>query len=130
MDFNFDNLNPSETFLFDDSDESNGFVCLRTIPPEEMKKINKKTDKKRVEHKRGGRYEYTDRNDKLWNDLFWDYVITDWDVTNKGEPVECNRENKSFLMNNSVKFMNFVSTKFEELTEMQENIEDETEKNL
>jgi len=129
MDFDFDNLNNSTKFFFNGEDDEDGFVCLRAVPPDEMKRINKKTDKKKTEFKRGGRYEYTDRNEKLWNQLFWDYVITDWDITNKGVPVECNAENKAFLMGNSVKFMNFVTEKFEELTELDKIAEEEIEKN-
>ena len=129
MDFDFDNLNPSARFFFNDVDEKQGFVDLRVVPPDKLEEINKQTNSVKVEYKRGGRFEVPKHNKELWNKLFWDYVITAWKVTNKGKTVDCTADNKVFLMGQSVKFAGFVSDKLEILSADQDEKSIDTAKN-
>lgn len=117
------NFNPENTgtwFYFDDSDESQGGVCVRTLSSEESVRIDKLTVTTKDKFKSGNHYVKTEVNEKLSSRLMWDYVITDWSsVVVDGKDLECDADNKIKLMNDP-NFMNFIVKSLETL---QDNIE-------
>ena len=116
MDFNLDNLNPGATFYFDEADEKKGSVTLRACPGDVSADIENKTTTRRVEYKRGQRFEVVDRREEKWKELFYDYVILAWDgVTHNKKPLDCNVENKLKLMGQSPVFASFVADCLEKL---------------
>lgn len=116
MDFNLDNLNPGATFYFDDADPKRGSVTLRACPADVSSDMEKKTTTRRIEYKRGQRFEVVDRREEKWKELFYDYVIVGWeDVKANGKPLECNAANKLTLMGKSPVFATFVADCLEKL---------------
>jgi hypothetical protein len=113
------NPNPGIWFRFDENDPESGEVAIRPLNPAKREEIRKKAVKKRVEYKHGQRFEVEDVNDDLFSELLWDYSITGWSdlVDDDGKPIECNSENKVFLMKNHVGFARFIGDKMERLAE-------------
>jgi len=116
MDFNLEDLNPGVTFYFDDAEPEKGSVTLRACPGDVMADIEKKTTTKRVEYKRGQRFEVVDKKEDKWRELFYDYVILGWEnISANGAPLECTKENKLTLMGQSPVFAVFVADRLEKL---------------
>lgn len=128
MKFDLENLNPGVFFPFEDSE---GGITIRLASGEALNDIDKKCVKKKVEYRKGQRYEVVNVNDEKRSTLLWDYVIVDWEgVTDlEGNPIPCTQENKHRLMIGSTRFSNFVSKCVENLAEDIEEIEEELEKN-
>lgn len=114
--------NPGIWFKFNENDPKSGDICLRVVNPEKMKEIRDQAIKKRVIFKHGQRFEIEDINENLYSKLLWDYSIKDWEGLDDegGNEIECNVDNKVFLMNNHVGFANFVGDKITELSERYE----------
>ena len=130
MEFNLDDLNPGVKFFFDDASPEKGSVTLRACPGDIMADIEKKTTVKRIEYKRGQRFEVVDKKENKWRELFYDYVIVDWEnVTAKGEPLECTKENKVMLMGKSPVFSVFVADRLEKLNNELIDRAEDAEKN-
>lgn len=116
MNFDLDNLNPGAVFYFDDSTPEKGSVTLRACPADVLSDMEKKTTTRRVEYKRGQRFEVVDRREDRWKELFYDYVIVGWEnIKANGQPLECNAENKLKLMGQSPAFAAFVADSLEKL---------------
>ena len=133
MKLNLENLNPGVFFPFDEDDEeSKDGVTIRLANGDILDQINKKCTKKKVEFRRGQRYEVIEEDEDRRSTLLWDYVILDWkglqdDKT--GEDIPCTKENKVRLMKGSVKFASFVGNIVEKLTEDTDLYNEELEKN-
>ena len=127
IDLNSD-LNPGIWYDMEGTDVS---VCLRVCTSDSYKEIRKKTVRNRVEYKQGQRFMFEDTNEDERNKLVWDYCIVDWkgiyDAENK--PIPCTKEFKLILMNKSVKFAEFVTTKLNLLRELKDAHSKEEEKN-
>jgi hypothetical protein len=119
MIFDLEELNPATMFYFDDDDESKGGVELRVLNKDALDDINRKCFKKKVEYKKGQRYEFVEPNEKLNMEMIVDYTITGWaGVTDKdGAIIPCTLENKVKLMNGSMFFTQFYSAKMEILNQ-------------
>ncbi len=128
-----ENLNPGVFFPFDEEedDETPGGVTIRLANGEVLDTINKKCTKKRVEFRRGQRFEVIDEDEARRSELLWDYVIMDWRGLDdsEGVPIPCTKENKVNLMRGSVKIATFVGNCVEKLTEDSELYDEELEKN-
>lgn len=119
--------------------DGGGVIELRTSTPELWNDIRQKTIKKRVEYKKvdgelaGRRFEYDEVNEKLQSEMLWDYCIVNWEnlFSDKEykKPITCTKENKIILMNKSSKFINFVTEKLKELSELETEKEKSAEKN-
>ena len=108
MKINTKNLNPPIWFNFPNTDAS---VCLRICAGDDLDEINSKTIRKEIEYKDGNRYEYRIVDEKLRNELFWDFCIVDWKNINdeNDSPVPCTRENKVLFIGKMPKFTSFVA---------------------
>lgn len=132
MKFNLNELNPGTFFFFDEDNPEEGGVEMRLATAGVIEEIEKKVTKKKIIWKRGQKFEDVTRDEKLYSDLLWDYVIVDWkgiidDST--GEEIPCTKENKSVLMRGSVKFSAFIGDCIEQLTyDVGQSVEDQ-EKN-
>lgn len=128
-----ENLNPGVFFPFaeeEDNDDPGG-ITIRLANGEVLDTINKKCTKKRVEFRRGQRFEVIDEDDKRRSELLWDYVIIDWKGLDdmEGKPIPCTKDNKISLMRGSVRVAAFVGNCIEKLTEESELYEEALEKN-
>lgn len=128
MKVNKNELNPGVWFSFPDDDAK---ICLRICSGDDLKAINEKCIKKRIEYKDGKRNEYFDTNEKLFNEMLWDFCIVDWenifDIDDK--LIECAKENKSLFMGKFPKFAMFVSNCLDRITKDILRIREEEEKN-
>lgn len=128
MKFNLDNLNPGVYFPFEDDE---GGVTVRVASADVIRGIDKKTVKKKVQFRRGQRYEIDDTDEEKRSALVWDYAIVDWNgvFDNDGNEIPCTTDNKIKLMNGSVQFSRFIGNCLEQLTEDVEAYDEELEKN-
>lgn len=116
MKFDLDDLNPAVWFDLPDDDDG-GRVQVRTCAGGDLEQIIKETTKKRVEYKRGQRYEYIESDDEKHQRLLWDFCIVDWEniYDAKGKKIPCTIENKLLLMKHSIPFATFVGECLEKL---------------
>ena len=128
MKFDLDNLNPGTRFDFPDSD---AWVCLRTCAGDDLKAIHKQTRKKKIEYRRGQRFEYQEINEGLESRLLWDFCIMDWGglFDKHAKPIACNTEMKVLLMGKSVVFSSFVVECLDKLNQAEARDEEKREKN-
>ena len=131
MKLNFNDPNPGVFFPFNDDNPDAGGVCLRVLPMDELKRIEKATTKKRIEYKKGQRFEVLTVDNELKERLVFDYMITDWPglTEDNGDPIECDADNKVRAMNKFVKFANFVSSRMEMLEADSMELKASAEKN-
>lgn len=129
MNFSIDN--PFVTFFFNEKDDSDGFIEIRTLNAAKAKEISRKTTKKKVEFKRGQRYEVEVIDEPLREKLTWDYCIGNWGQVNDddGREYENTAENKVKLMNNSNVFATYVAECMEKVDEADSYIQEQSEKN-
>lgn len=103
--------------------EGGGRIQLQSMTADKHKEIRRKTVKKKTDFKKvegtPARFEYEEVNDDLANELFWDFVIVDWEnfFDAKGETIICNKENKLMMIAKSTKFMKIVSECLKELND-------------
>lgn len=128
-----ENLNPGVFFPFteEEDDDDPGGITIRLANGEVLDAINKKCTKKRVEFRRGQRFEVIDEDDKRRSELLWDYVIIDWKGLDDmdGNPIPCTKDSKISLMRRSVRVAAFVGNCIEKLTDESELYEEALEKN-
>lgn len=127
---NFLSKNDGIWFYFDSNNESLGGVCLRVLSPEKEEEVQRLTTKKTMKPIRGIMTEIVDTNDKLKNELMYDYWICDWktvQLDNKNMP--CNKENKLIMMK-VTEFAKFVLDNLINLNERNLAIEEARVKNL
>jgi len=108
MKFNMDNLNPPAWFDHPQDDEAR--ICLRVASALDLEKIRKQTVKKRVEYKRGQRFEVDHVDEELQTELTWKLCIIDWEglYDHEDNPIPCTDENKVLLIRNSPQFSKWV----------------------
>jgi len=130
MKFNTKDLNPGVFFPFDEDNPSEG-ITLRLVNNEIITKVNKKTVKKKLEFRRGRQFERIDEDEKLREEMIWDYIIVDWKGVEDedGSVLECNRENKCRLMRGSVWLAGFVADCTEILSDQAGKAQEDAEKN-
>jgi len=128
MKIDLENINPGTWFDFSDGE---GRICLRICAIEDLELIRKQTRKKKIEYKRGQRFEYEEINNRLEDDKVWDFAIMDWkgvyDADDK--EIKCTKENKIMLMRQSVEFANFIAKCLEDLEKIIGQENEEAEKN-
>ena len=131
MKFNTKDLNPGVFFPFDEDKPDDG-VTLRLVNTDLMTKVNKKTVKVKTEFRRGRQIEIRNEDERLREEMIWDYIIVDWHgVENEaGETLPCNQENKYMLMRGSVWFASFIADCTEILNDQSGKMAEDSEKNL
>lgn len=128
---NFSCDNVGTWFHFDPANETLGGVCLKTITPEELRRIEQMTVRHRKKIKRGIAYDDPEVNEKLADELRWDFCIVGWkEISIGGQPAECTKENKLKLMNGSEDFRKFIGSSLETLNETNRTLEEARAKNL
>ena len=129
--FSLKDPNPGVWFKFNDEDPESGEICIRPVNAEKRAEIQKRTVKRKVEYKHGQRFEYVETDDDKFSEMLWDYVISDWTrlEDDDGKPIQCNTENKLFLMMNNVGFSQFVAVCTEKVNKGIEERFKATEKN-
>ena len=127
MKFDLNDLNPPTWFTH----EQGGQIAVRAIPINITKKIERDTTKKKVEFKRGQRFEVLNVDDEKQNEMMWDYAIVDWKkiTDDKGAPLECTKKNKVALMNGSVLFATWFAECFEIVSDQFQREKEISEKN-
>jgi hypothetical protein len=130
-------LNPGTWFYYDEEDEDSGRVLLRTSNAKTLESIYKRTRKDAVDYRTIGglaqRFEYQKiTKPDLENELLWDYCIMDWEGFKDadGNAIECTKENKVLLMNNSAEFLRFIGRSQTALRKIEVKYDEEEEKNL
>jgi hypothetical protein len=127
---NFPSKNEGTWFYFDSIDESIGGVCLRIMAPSEEDRINKLTTKKTRKPIRGVMTLIEDTNEKLRNELLYDYWIVDWkNIQLDGKKMECDKTNKLKMME-VPEFAKFILDKLLDLNEQTKSIDEARVKNL
>lgn len=131
MRFNLEELNPGVWIALDEDHPEQGKLCLRVANGEALDEIKKKTHKKRVEIRRGQRFEVEEVNEALYDELLWDYCIVDWEgiLDAKGKPIPCTRENKVRLLRGSPLFLQLYIDCIGRLDEYRKQALEEEEKN-
>jgi hypothetical protein len=126
---NFNSDNDGVWFYFDAGDESKGGVKLRELSPSEAIRIDKITTKKRKKVV-GGTLQYIDNVDtKTAHRLTWDFCIQSWKAIKlDGNEIPCTTDNKSKMMN-VTDFAKWVVEKLEELSEINQSLDEGQEKN-
>lgn len=103
--------------------DGGGRVQLRTITAQEFKDIQRRTVKiKDIYRKVDGtpaRFEKTEIDQDLQNEMYWDASIVSWEglQDRNGAEIPCTRENKVLLMTRSKKFLEFVVESLQKLNE-------------
>lgn len=117
----FSTAEPFTRFFFNNVDEKDGWIDLRALSLDKSKEIRKKTIKKRIEFKRGQRFEVEDVNTALRDKETFDYCIGEWSKVedDKGQEYENTLESKLTLMAHSVPFANYVTDKLDFLSDQQ-----------
>lgn len=128
--FDLSDLNPPTWFKHPDDPESE--VCLRVVEGKEFDRINKITTKRKIQFKRGQRFEVEKIDEDKRSALIWQYSIVDWKgiEDSNGETIECTDENKVLLMRGAPPFANWVTECIEELNENFGEASERAEKNL
>lgn len=130
MKLNMDNLNPPAWFDHPQDDEAR--ICLRVASALDLEEIRKKTVKKRVEYKRGQRFEVDHIDEELQTELTWKLCIIDWEglYDYEDKPIPCTDENKVLLIRNSPQFSKWVVDCLDLLNEDNVQQSESAEKNL
>lgn len=119
MKFESGTLRPSGRFYFDDDHPEEGWVEIQLLSGKDLDEINKEcTIKQKPEYRRNQRYEVPPKmNEELQSEMMWDKMITAWDnVELDGKQLECNLENKKYMMRNSVVMARTVGNGVEALS--------------
>jgi hypothetical protein len=123
--------------------EGGGKVQLRTVPPNEFRKIQKATVRQKVDFKKvegtPSRLPYEVIDTDLQNEMFWDYAIVSWNEFSFKHPetkeqilctpATCTKENKMLLITQSSKFLKFANDSMKELSEDENKGAEVEEKN-
>lgn len=130
MRFDLENLNPGKKFFLDEDDESQGFVCVRTLSPEERTRIVKATRSEVVKLKRGKPFTSVKVDNERHDQMIWDYCVEDWEIYDKkGEKIPCTADNKFKMMNGSPTFAGMVAGFLEIVANIAIEEEEAAEKN-
>lgn len=110
-------------------------IKLRIMTADINKEIRKKTVKKKVDFKKvdgvAARFPYEEIDEDLQNELFWDYVIVDWEnfFDKNRKPIPCTKENKLLLIAKSTRFVGLLNEHLNQLVEYEQEAAEEEEKN-
>lgn len=120
MRLNLDDLNPPAWF---DHPQDEARLCLRVASASDVESIRKQTEKRRIDFRRGQRFEVTDIDEDLRSQLTWQLCIIDWQglYDHENKEIPCTDENKVLLMQNSPVFSKWVVECLELLNE--DNVE-------
>jgi len=132
MSFNISNLNPPTRFFYTDSDgnETGEWVDMKRPSLKESREFRKKATKRRAEYKGAQRFEVTDFNDDVWDELFWDATIVDWHIKDDHDnDIPCTKENKLLMVMGSPEFLFWMNKCVAKLNEDFAVIQEESEKN-
>jgi hypothetical protein len=131
MRVNLDDLNPPAWFDHPNSDDD-ARICLRVASASDLEKIQKKTIKKRVEYKRGQRFEVERVDEELQTALTWQWCIVDWEglYDHNGDSIPCTDEHKVLLMLNAPQFSKWVIDCLDILNDDNVKREESAEKNF
>lgn len=122
-----------------------GKVTLRLLSEKDMKELTEACVKKTPEYpylpimkdgKPTGecqyfRFERTEFNQELWNEMSWDRIIVGWEgvATADGQSIETTKENKIALMKKKQSFREDVDAGISALKEQSKTRQEEREKN-
>lgn len=114
----FNTKNEGKWFYFNEEKKEDGGVCLRALTLGEAKNISKACSKKETKFVKKDVYQWQNIDDEKYNTMLYDYCIVDWkNVVVDGKELECTKENKLLLVNNSNDFCQFVLKHLETLSE-------------
>jgi hypothetical protein len=103
--------------------EGGGRLQIRSITADRLKEIRRATVKKRTDFKKvegtPARFEYEEVNSDLSDEMFWDFIIVDWEnfKDSKNKEIKCTKENKMLLISKSPKFLKFLNESMKALAE-------------
>lgn len=135
MPFDLKNLHPPARFYWDG--DKTEWIELTTLTPKELTELRKKCTEAKVEYylpegAKGQpfRYEYHVSNDELYNEMFWDARIANWNFCQPdGNQIPCTKENKLLLLGGSTEFAAWVMRCLEKLERDQRARAEKLEKN-
>ena len=110
-------------------------VCFKIMSPAEVKNLVKESQATKFVFKANEagqmqRVSWTDTNDEKFSDILWGSCIVDWEgITKDGKEFPCTPENKRFIMDNSIEFVNFANKCLKQLRAAIEVEEEEETKN-
>lgn len=119
MKFDLNELNPGAWFDIVEGKPEEGRICLRVANGEALEEIRARTIKKKVEYKKGRRFEAEEVNGKLQSELLWDYTIVGWEnlADAGGKAIPCTKANKAKLMRGSLVFQRIVADCLDKLND-------------
>lgn len=119
MKFDLNELNPGAWFDIVEGKPKEGRICLRVANGEALEEIRARTIKKKVEYKKGQRFEAEEVNGKLQSELLWDYTIVGWEnlADAGGKAIPCTKANKAKLMRGSLVFQRIVADCLDKLND-------------
>lgn len=128
MQFDLDDLNPGTWFDLPEG----GRICLRTLSAEQAAVIQKAAIKKKVEYKKGQRFEFDTVDDDKLGEMSYDMTILGWEGIESadGKEISCTPEMKFKLMQKSPKFAKTVRVFMEKLAEAEQAEAEAEETNL
>jgi hypothetical protein len=135
MPFDIKNLHQPARFYWDEAKTE--WIEVRTLTGKALMDLRKSTTTKKVDYWRPDkstekpfRYEFTEMNDELFNELFWDQQIVSWNFTDpEGVAIPCTKENKMLLMGNSNEFATWVMGCLSQLDKDEKKRAEKSEKN-
>lgn len=128
MAINLENID-SEVGVWVEYDEDVSFK-LRHLSPKKVSDIRKKFISKKIV---GGvrQEEIKDKDQKKFDLALYDHIIEDWEgIKLHGSNAECNRENKTKLMNGSIDISVFILDEAKKIHEEKIEVDENEEKNL
>ncbi len=132
MRINMNDPNPSTFFAWPaNKTEEDGGIFIKVLNNAELTKIDKLTTTKKKKFRGNTQYDDIKVDEKLRDELIWDYCITGWEnlQDSDGIDIPCNKEKKIFLMNEHLNFSVFVAECLEKLTDFESTKVEEEVKN-
>jgi len=128
--------NEGTWFYFNDENPDDGGVCLKSLTPGDVRRIESATTTKKAEYKKfnkrepAQRFEWLEVDEEKRQEMQWDALIADWakvDPDGEGE-IDCTHDNKIRMMNEYADFATFIGNSIVKLVD-QEPTEEDLEKN-
>lgn len=130
--FNLKSEDTGTWFYFSPDHPELGGICLREIPPDELRKIEKtstKRGKMKFDRATHTRIDNPIVDEELASEERWDACIVDWkEVAIDGVKVDCTRENKIRAMKIPA-FLKFFVESFDVLVDTNSELEEDRLKN-
>ena len=118
------------TWFYFNDDAEDGGVCIKRPNLKEQRAIDKATITKKSQIVTGDgspptRLEWIEVNEELRQEMQWDTSIVDWSKVDDGSgELECTKENKIRMMNESVSFLKAVGKALSALGKIEPSDED------